>query len=490
MALKNKILLIIAPPLFIVFAIYFLFEILSTQKQFQKDFDQSITSTMKILSPSLANGIFNLDKDYVSSSLAGLFQNDSLEKSVVFDEDGNLFAGMKRNEQDIPASVDGSEKIIDFTTADFKESREVLIKEISDEEKNYIFPIFENGKAHPKYLGVLIINAKTDHLTTRTLNSIIRLVLGLTACITTIIIIIRLMIRKIVSRPLEKLTQEIGSEANEIYVSSKNLSTRFQGMLESSKIQSSSVQKTLHDMEDISRILGKTKQSSVDCNIIVKSINQKTIAGDKLMSTMKMSVEGIEKSRENLKQIADIFRDIEEKTQVIHMIVNKTELLSLNANIEASRAGVFGKGFSVVADEVGNLAKVSGDAAKDVDTLLDKSAVVAESIIQEMNESISIVQKKASEMDSFFKEIFDGVNNILENTHGIQMATEEQDKAIHSVLSFISSIYEFNQAALQNSQNTLKLATELDNRSLILKDIMGSINQIINGKKNLEVHEG
>lgn len=483
MALKNKIMFIIAPPLFIVFSLYFLFEILSTQKQFKKDFDQSIISTMKVLSPSIANGIFNIDKSYVSASLAGLFQNDFLEKSVVFDEAGNLFSGMKRNEQDIPLNIENGEKIIDFTTADFKEYRDVMIKEVSEEEKNYILPIFENGKANPKYLGVLIINTKTDHLTLRTFNSIVRLVLGLIACIAIIIVVVRLMIKRIVSLPLENLTKEIGHEASHIYVSSKNLSTRFQGLLESSQIQANSVQKTLHDMEDISRILGKTKQSSVDCNIIVKNINQKTIAGNKLMSTMKSSVERIEKSQENLKQISDIFKDIEEKTQVIHMIVNKTELLSLNANIEASRAGAFGKGFSVVADEVGNLAKVSGEAAKDVDTLLDKSSGVAKSIIQEMNESIFTVQKKASEMDSFFKEIFNGINNILENTHGIQNAAEEQDKAIHNVVNFISSIYEFNQTTLQNSQNTLNLATELDNRSLILKEIMAAINKIINGKR-------
>ena len=75
-----------------------------------------------------------------------------------------------------------------------------------------------------------------------------------------------------------------------------------------------------------------------------------------------------------LQNIAVIINQINSKTAVINDIVSKTELLSLNASIESARAGEYGKGFCyLLLKEVGNLAKVSGKAANEIQELITAS---------------------------------------------------------------------------------------------------------------------
>ena len=81
----------------------------------------------------------------------------------------------------------------------------------------------------------------------------------------------------------------------------------------------------------------------------------------------------ISESTEDLDSINNSIRGIQ-KTQVINDIVFQTQLLSFNASIEAAKAGVHGKGFSVVAEEVGKLAVLSGTAASEISEILKESS--------------------------------------------------------------------------------------------------------------------
>ena len=105
-------------------------------------------------------------------------------------------------------------------------------------------------------------------------------------------------------------------------------------------------------------------------------------------------VKQVNNSNEEVEKIISIIKTIGDRTKVINDIVFQTKLLSFNASVEAARAGEMGKGFSVVAEEVGNLAKMSGDAAQEISAILDDSITTVHSIIERTKESSKIIADK------------------------------------------------------------------------------------------------
>src|SRR3954468_23516662 len=93
----------------------------------------------------------------------------------------------------------------------------------------------------------------------------------------------------------------------------------------------------------------------------------------KTVQRLQSAMAAIKESNDLLNDLKTSFQAIQNKTRVINDIVFKTKLLSFNASIEAARAGQYGKGFSVVAEEVGRLAQTSGKAAKEIEALLSES---------------------------------------------------------------------------------------------------------------------
>jgi methyl-accepting chemotaxis protein len=482
--INNKIILTVIPIFSLVVGIYFLFEVILTHQQFQDDFDSSIQRTIQILEPSLANNIYNLEQNNTETTLKGLFNNKNIEQAVVFTDTTQFFSGLRKISHDKYDSLTEKEKQSQYTRLNnLKDKHGIFISDLKADKRRYVSPIFSLDKGEFKYQGVIIIDASTKVIQTRTLNMLFRLICGLVVSILIAGLFTYYTIKKIISSPLSNLSGEIGIEATDIYDSSKNLNATFQKVTQATKSQSESVAKTVDEMQEISQIVERTKQNATDCNSVVHLLNKKTIDGNNLMENMTNSVVTIQKSSQNLEKISVIIKNIALKTRVIHEIVSKTELLSLNASIEAARAGDLGKGFSVVAEEVGNLAKISGNAAKDIEILIVESRQVAQSVIEEMSGSVQMVQKNTEQVSESFKDIALGVGTILENTKSIQLATEEQNSAIQKVNTSVNEMSSFNKTTLEESQNALKLAGELDHKSGTLNEIMQSMHGIIHGER-------
>ena len=178
---------------------------------------------------------------------------------------------------------------------------------------------------------------------------------------------------KSISTPIQEVSMQLNDGVVKSSQSSNNLLDIARDLKDTCEDQNASVQESVAAIEEIRGMTRRTTESISESKESAQKVSERTTMGGQVMNEMTTSMESIRESNSHLNEIVDIISKISEKTNVINDIVFKTQLLSFNASIEAARAGQHGKGFAVVAEEVGNLASMSGEAAKEITTLLEDS---------------------------------------------------------------------------------------------------------------------
>ncbi|MFJ2367339.1 methyl-accepting chemotaxis protein [Pseudomonas sp. NPDC087697] len=183
----------------------------------------------------------------------------------------------------------------------------------------------------------------------------------------------------------------------------------------------------------------------------------------------------IDKSRITIENLAIQTSDIGQILEVITSISQQTNLLALNAAIEAARAGEAGRGFAVVADEVRNLAHRTQDSAQQVHTMIEQLQVGAQAAVVTMTESQRESETSvtvANQAGERLGRVAQRIGEIDAMNQSVAAATEEQTAVVISINDDIAQIDALNRHGVANLHSTFEACADLEREAVRLQHLV------------------
>ena len=255
-----------------------------------------------------------------------------------------------------------------------------------------------------------------------------------------------------ISTDLSGTMAEIQQSAVKVNSGAEQVSSGAQGLSQGATEQASSIEELSATMNDISAKIKETAETTREASRLSNMAGQSVMVSNEKMREMSLAMEEItEKSQE----ISKIIKTIDD-------IAFQTNILSLNAAIEAARAGAAGKGFAVVADEVGNLAQKSAKAAQNTSSLIEET-------IEAVNKGVRISEETAESLT----EVVTRAGKINDLIDIASSASEEQARGVSQLSVGIDQISSVVQSNTATAEESAAASEELSGQAHILSDLVG-----------------
>jgi len=269
-----------------------------------------------------------------------------------------------------------------------------------------------------------------------------------------------------ISDKIQILNTEINNSNGafqDIYIIIENLSKRITEQSTFITESSASIEQMAVSINSITNVTAEKKKFSDQLGLLAKD-------GEKKMNETLESMNEIEKS-------ASVIFDM---IKVINNVAGQTNLLAMNASIEAAHAGEYGKGFAVVADEIRNLAEATAQNSKNISTTL-------KGVIEKIKNSVTVTKDTSNSISTILNGIYNLGNSMTEMLSSLQeisLGSSEMTNSISGLIKITNDILDSSKTISDKTiviENAMSKVLELsDEHSLSIDEMNNGVNFISN----------
>ncbi|NBI51237.1 methyl-accepting chemotaxis protein [Photobacterium alginatilyticum] len=274
---------------------------------------------------------------------------------------------------------------------------------------------------------------------------------------------------------LNRLVNNIRKTSDSVQQQAVSVSDEARANLSQSEVQQAQVEQVATAIEELAASAQSVAEQVEEIADNVQTANEDSNSGSALVRKVVSDVESL---NHQLGQTAEVIEtlsresdNIQAVTNMINDIAEQTNLLALNAAIEAARAGEQGRGFAVVADEVRSLAQRTQGSVKDVVAIIEQLKINTSSAVEMMSESQlkgTSVTRQVAQAGEMLDNIASQVDVIAVKSEAIAATSEEQAHVTQDIAMSVNEISSLNKSNYSTTEKTAERASQLKKLSVDL----------------------